>query len=92
MSSQTAPFRDVQLLHISEGGPETGLTKLDPMLRLLMVHHSVVNKFPKGFCIKIFFSHRKSHSELFRMLRMLRMVQNDFIMGLALAKVRCECF
>ena len=38
----------------SEGGPETGLKKMDPMLRQLMVHHSVVNKFPKGFCIKIF--------------------------------------
>ena len=54
-----------------EGGPETGLKTLDPMLRQLMVRHGVVNKFPKGFCINIVFSHRKSHSELFRMLRMV---------------------
>ena len=59
---------------------------LDPMLGQLMVHHGVVNKFPKGFCINIIFSHRKSHYELFRMLRMFRMVQNDFRMGLVLAK------
>ena len=36
---------------------------------VLMVPHSVINKVPKGFWINIIFSHRKSHSELFRMVQ-----------------------
>ena len=72
LSRMARQFLGVHVPASSEGGPETGLILLDHMLRQLMVHHSVVNKFPKGFCIKIIFSHRKSHSELFRMFRMFR--------------------
>ena len=81
-----SPLKLIAREEITRGWSGDRTKILDPMLRQLMVYHGVINKFPKGFCINIIFSHRKSHYELFRMFRMFRMVQNDFRTGLALAK------